>query len=56
MKIDSISGPVDPMGDLLKMIASQSSSMSDKLIKTDIEMKVKEKPADYMGQNIDTYA
>jgi len=56
MKIDNNSGLTDPMGDLLKMIANQATSITDKLVKTEIEMKVKEKPADYLGQNIDTYA
>jgi hypothetical protein len=56
MKIDSVSSSTQAMNDLLKMIASKSTEMSDKLLKANIQEKVKVAPSDTLGQNIDTYA
>ena len=56
MKVDSVSSSSQAMSDILKLIASKSTEMNDKLLKVNIAEKVKVAPSDTLGQNIDTYA
>jgi hypothetical protein len=56
MKIDSTTSQIQPMNDVLKMIMEKSIETSDKLIRANIETKVKSPLPDTIGKNIDTYA
>ncbi len=44
------------MNDLLKVIAEKSIQTSDKLLRANIETRVKSPLPDTLGQNIDVYA
>jgi uncharacterized protein Yka (UPF0111/DUF47 family) len=56
MKIDNVASVAEDMGKLLKLISSESTEMSKKMIRTNVETRLKTAPTDTMGQNIDTYA
>ncbi len=56
MKIDSLSSSTQAMNDLLKMIASKSLEMNDKLLKANIIEKVQQASPEHLGRNIDTFA
>ena len=56
MKVDSLSSSYQSMNDLLKVIAEKSIQTSDKLLRANIETRVKSPLPDTLGQNIDVYA
>jgi hypothetical protein len=56
MKIDSTASQIQPLNDVLKMFTEKSIETSEKLIRANIETKVKSPLPDTLGKNIDTYA
>lgn len=56
MKIDNVTSAAEEMGNLLKLIANETTDMSKKLVSANVAEKVRAVPGDTMGQNIDTYA
>jgi hypothetical protein len=59
MNIDTVNSSAEAMGNLLKMMVSETIDTSEKFVRATAETKLAQTGAplgDYQGTNIDTYA